>query len=59
MNILIKFIIIIKNEVTLWLNETPLYCAVKNENIETIQLLLTNDKLDLNTKYILNKKIFK
>ena len=31
---------------------TALYSAVMNENIEIVKLLLTNDKIDVNIKYI-------
>ena len=29
-------------------NVTPLYCAIKNENIEIVNLLLKNVKIDVN-----------
>lgn len=35
-------------------DNTPLYLAVKNQNVEIVQLLLTNEKLDVNRPYILS-----
>lgn len=39
-------------------HKTPLNYAVENENIELIELLLSNKKTDPNVKYILNNKCF-
>lgn len=35
----------------------PFYLAIKTENVEIIQLLLKNEKLDVNAPYISNKNI--
>lgn len=35
------------------INETPLFAAVKNENIEIVKLLLTDDKIDVNILNVL------
>ena len=50
-----KFKIILFNEILIILfYKTALYLAVEKENVEIIKLLLTNDKLDINLKHILN-----
>ena len=36
------------NKIISWFNKTVLYNAVEKENIEIIQLLLSNDKIDVN-----------
>ena len=45
MNILMKFI--------LDFQKTPLCIAVEKQNVEIIQLLLANEKIDVNLPYIL------
>ena len=35
-------------------SKTALYLAVEKENIEIVNILLSNDKLDINLGYILN-----
>ena len=41
------------NQIISRINETELYHAVEKENIEIIQLLLSNDKIDVNILNIL------
>ena len=41
------------NKIISWINKTALYHAVEKENIEIIQLLLSNDKIDVNILNIL------
>ena len=36
--------------------KTPFYLAIEKENIEIIQLLLTNDELNVNIPYIFKQK---
>ena len=48
-----KFQIKIFNQIISWINKTALYYAVEKENIEIIQLLLSNDKIDVNILNIL------
>ena len=43
-----KFQIKTLNEIISRINKTALYHAVEKENIEIIQLLLSNDKIDVN-----------
>lgn len=35
--------------------KTPLFLAVENKNLEIINLLLTNNKIDIDIPYILTK----
>ena len=42
------------NEIINIINKTGLHTAVENENIEIIKLLLSNDKIDVNSHSILN-----
>ena len=47
-----KFKIIYSNKIFFKeIHNTALFLAVKMENIEIIKLLLTNKKIDVNTKY--------
>ena len=48
-----KFKIKTLNEIISRINKTALYYAVKKENIEIIQLLLSNDKINVNILNIL------
>ena len=48
-----KFKIKTFNQIITWINKTALYHAVEEENIEIIQLLLSNDKIDVNILNIL------
>ena len=42
------------NEIISRINKTALYHAVEKENIEIIQLLLSNDRIDVNVLNILS-----
>ena len=42
------------NSKIIWFSKTALYLAIEKENIEIVKLLLNNDQLDINLKYILN-----
>ena len=54
-----KFKFIFFNEILIFFfYKTALLWAVQKENIEIIKLLLTNEKLDINSIYILNIFIF-
>ena len=46
--ILIKFRIISFNEIIIQFYKTALYMAVEKENIEIVNLLLNNNKIDVN-----------
>ena len=48
-----KLKIKILNKIISRINKTALYHAVEKENIEIIQLLLSNDKIDVNILNIL------
>lgn len=52
-----KFKIKYFNEIHLLICETAFYCAVKRGNIEMVKLLLTCDRIDINTRYV-KKKTF-
>ena len=51
---LIKFKTVLLNKIFWKIYRTPFYVAVKTENIEIIKLLLSNNKLNINTPYIVN-----
>lgn len=55
-----KFKFIFFNEILIlfFFYKTALLWAVQKENIEIIKLLLINEKLDINSVYILNIFIF-
>ena len=46
------------DEIISRINKTALYHAVEKENIEIIQLLLSNDKIDVNILNIFIKNIY-
>ena len=48
------FTIISFYEVLIRFYKTALYLAIEKENIEIVKLLLTNNKLDINQRNILN-----
>ena len=50
-----KFKIKILNRILIYINKTALYLAVEKENIEIINLLLNNDKVDVNILNIFNQ----
>ena len=43
---------IYSNEIIIIFNRTPLYLAVEKENLSIIQLLLGNENVDVNAKFI-------
>ena len=48
-----RFYIEIFNEIILYFKKTTLYLAIEKENLDIIQLLLSNDKIDVNILNIL------
>ena len=50
-----KFQIIQFNIITIYINKTSIYLAVEKENIEIVQLLLTQKNIDANALNILNQ----
>ena len=52
--ILMAFTIISFNEILIRFYKTALYLAIEKDNIEIVKLLLTNNKLNINQRNILN-----